>query len=88
MVEYWVVIFSMMLGACFYALLLGMMPTLMLSMDISGSLYTQKVDIWRQYFNYRGIKKDLRRRILNYFEFRWHTRKVFNEKVRSIIIII
>ena len=79
-IEYWLVIFSMMLGAMFYALLLGMMPTLMLSMDISGSLYTQKVDIWRQYFNYRGITKDLRKRILSYFEFRWHTRKVFSEE--------
>lgn len=69
-----------MLGAMFYALLLGMMPTLMLSMDISGSLYTQKVDIWRQYFNYRGITKPLRKRILNYFEYRWHTRKVFSEE--------
>ena len=52
----------------------------MLSMDISGSLYTQKVDIWRQYFNDRGITKPLRKRILTYFEYRWHTRKVFSEE--------
>lgn len=41
--EAWLTILSMMLGATFYALFIGNMSTLLLSIDSSGRLYNEKV---------------------------------------------
>ena len=41
--EVWLTIVSMMTGATFYALFIGNMSTLLLSIDSSGRLYNEKV---------------------------------------------
>jgi hyperpolarization activated cyclic nucleotide-gated potassium channel 2 len=41
--EVWLTIISMMTGATFYALFIGNMSTLLLSIDSSGRLYSEKV---------------------------------------------
>jgi len=41
--EAWLTIISMMVGATFYALFIGNMSTLLLSIDTSGRLYNEKV---------------------------------------------
>lgn len=41
--EAWLTIVSMMVGATFYALFIGNMSTLLLSIDSSGRLYSEKV---------------------------------------------
>ena len=41
--EVWLTIVSMMTGATFYALFIGNMSTLLLSIDSSGRLYSEKV---------------------------------------------
>ena len=41
--EAWLTIVSMMIGATFYALFIGNMSTLLLSIDSSGRLYNEKV---------------------------------------------
>lgn len=41
--EAWLTIISMMVGATFYALFIGNMSTLLLSIDSSGRLYSEKV---------------------------------------------
>ena len=41
--EAWLTIVSMMVGATFYALFIGNMSTLLLSIDSSGRLYNEKV---------------------------------------------
>lgn len=42
--ETWLTIVSMMVGATFYALFIGNMSTLLLSIDSSGRLYNEKVN--------------------------------------------
>mmetsp|Transcript_17536 Transcript_17536/g.59934 ORF Transcript_17536/g.59934 Transcript_17536/m.59934 type:complete len:735 (+) Transcript_17536:445-2649(+) len=78
-VDIWIVIISMMTGASFYVVLIGMMSSIMLSMDQSGARYTQGMDVWKQYFSYRRLPKDLRDRVLRYYQNKWHTRKLFDE---------
>ena len=41
--EVWLTITSMMVGATFYALFIGNMSTLLLSIDSSGRIYNEKV---------------------------------------------
>ena len=43
--EVWLTIISMMIGATFYALFIGNMSTLLLSIDSSGRIYNEKVGI-------------------------------------------
>ena len=78
--EVWVTVISMVTGASFYVVLIGVMSSLMLGVDQSGQEYTMKLDVWKQYFSYRQLPRDLRERVLNYYEHRWHTRKIFNEE--------
>ena len=41
--EVWLTVISMMVGATFYALFIGNMSTLLLSIDSSGRIYNEKV---------------------------------------------
>lgn len=79
--EVFITILSMVVGASFYVVLVGIIASIVLSMDHSGAAYKEKIDIWRQYSQYRQLPKDIRDRVFKYFEHRWHTRKVFDENV-------
>ena len=46
--EVWLTIISMMVGATFYALFIGNMSTLLLSIDSSGRIYNEKVSRIRE----------------------------------------
>ena len=48
--EVWLTIISMMVGATFYALFIGNMSTLLLSIDSSGRIYNEKVLISIPFF--------------------------------------
>ena len=77
--EVFLTILSMVVGASFYVVLVGIIASIVLSMDHSGAAFKEKIDIWRQYSQYRQLPKDIRDRVFKYFEHRWHTRKVFEE---------
>ena len=77
--EVFITIMSMVVGASFYVVLVGIIASIVLSMDHSGAAFKEKIDIWRQYSQYRQLPKDIRDRVFKYFEHRWHTRKVFEE---------
>lgn len=77
--EVFITILSMVVGASFYVVLVGIIASIVLSMDHSGAAFKEKIDIWRQYSQYRQLPKEIRDRVFKYFEHRWHTRKVFEE---------
>ena len=49
--EVWLTIISMMVGATFYALFIGNMSTLLLSIDSSGRIYNEKVSRIREIYH-------------------------------------
>ena len=73
-------IVSMITGASLYVVLVGIIASIILSLDHSGGQYKEKIDVWKQYFHYRSLPKDLRERILVYYSLRWHTHKFFYEE--------
>ena len=77
--EIWIIICSMMSGASFYIVLIGIMSSLMLSMDRSGAKYREQMEIWTEYFAYARIPQKLRKRVVEYYKYRWYTRKYFDE---------
>ena len=74
-----ITILSMLSGASFYVVLVGIIASIILAMDHSGSVYKEKLDVWKQYFHYRGLPNELRRRVMSYYSLRWHTKKYFEE---------
>ena len=69
--EIWIIICSMMSGASFYIVLIGIMSSLMLSMDRSGAKYREQMEIWTEYFAYARIPQKLRSRVIKYYKHRW-----------------
>jgi hypothetical protein len=45
--EVWMVMASMLTGAMMYAVLLGMINSMMQSMDRSGSMYVERMQMWK-----------------------------------------
>ncbi|XP_033639838.1 potassium/sodium hyperpolarization-activated cyclic nucleotide-gated channel 3-like [Asterias rubens] len=76
--EMWCATLSMMLGATFYALFIGHMSTLLLSIDASGRIYNEKINQVKEYMRYRKIPAETQARVLNYYEHRYQ-RKYFDE---------
>mmetsp|Transcript_53239 Transcript_53239/g.169053 ORF Transcript_53239/g.169053 Transcript_53239/m.169053 type:complete len:873 (-) Transcript_53239:10-2628(-) len=78
--EVWIVIVSMMSGASFYVVLLGMMSSFMTSSDQSSAQYRQHMGTWKEYCEYRNVPRVLRTRIMRSLASRYHSQKVFDEQ--------
>ncbi|KAJ8025270.1 Potassium/sodium hyperpolarization-activated cyclic nucleotide-gated channel 4 [Holothuria leucospilota] len=76
--DLWTTTLSIMLGATFYALFIGNMSTLLLSVDASGRLYNEKINQVKEYMRYRRIPLKIQRRVLEYYDHRYQ-RKLFDE---------
>ena len=77
--EIWITIFSMLTGASFYIVMIGMMSSIMLAMDRAGARYREQMVVWKEYFAFLSLPHDLRKRVTSHFERRWYTRKFFDE---------
>ncbi|XP_022109179.1 potassium/sodium hyperpolarization-activated cyclic nucleotide-gated channel 2-like [Acanthaster planci] len=78
LIEMWAATISIMLGATFYALFVGQMATLLLSIDASGRIYNEKINQVKEYMRYRKIPASTQKRVLTYYEHRYQ-RKYFDE---------
>ncbi|XP_070550143.1 potassium/sodium hyperpolarization-activated cyclic nucleotide-gated channel 2-like [Ptychodera flava] len=77
--EMWATTLSMMVGATFYALFIGHMSTLLLSIDASGRFYNERINQVKEYMRYRKLPIETQRRILDYYESRYQ-RHYFDEE--------
>ncbi|XP_022258753.1 potassium/sodium hyperpolarization-activated cyclic nucleotide-gated channel 2-like, partial [Limulus polyphemus] len=76
--DMWLTLLSMISGAICYALFLGHTTNLIQSLDSSRRQYREKLKQVEEYMAYRRLPRDLRHRITDYFEYRYHG-KYFNE---------
>ena len=77
--EVWLVQVSMITGASLYALLVGIIATLLIQVDSSASIYNQRIDTIKQYAHHRKLPRELTSRILNSVNYRWKKYKAFDE---------
>ncbi|CAG0918739.1 unnamed protein product [Notodromas monacha] len=77
--DMWLTMLSMICGATCYALFLGHATNLIQSLDSSRRQYREKFKQVEEYMAYRKLPRDLRRRIIEYFEHRYQG-KFFNEE--------
>ena len=78
--EIWITMLSMAMGASMYILLIGMMSSIMLSLDRAGAAYREQLFLWKEYFAYLSLPHKIRSRVLSHFERQWFTRKYFEEQ--------
>ncbi|XP_077978852.1 potassium/sodium hyperpolarization-activated cyclic nucleotide-gated channel 2-like [Glandiceps talaboti] len=76
--DMWATTVSMMIGASFYALFIGHMSTLLLSIDASGRFYNERINQVKEYMRYRKLPLETQHRILEYYEQRYQ-RHYFDE---------
>eukprot|EP00730_Choanoeca_flexa_P018419 TRINITY_DN8953_c0_g1_i2.p1 TRINITY_DN8953_c0_g1~~TRINITY_DN8953_c0_g1_i2.p1 ORF type:complete len:543 (+),score=123.99 TRINITY_DN8953_c0_g1_i2:46-1629(+) len=77
--EVWLTIFSMVIGATFYAIFIGQMSSMMLSIDAASRAYSEKLSEVTEYMRARKLPAQLRRQVVDYYEYRWAQHKYFNE---------
>ncbi|XP_071964484.1 potassium/sodium hyperpolarization-activated cyclic nucleotide-gated channel 2-like [Antedon mediterranea] len=80
MSDVWLTIISMISGATCFALFIGHATTIIQSMDSSSRQYREKVKQVEEYMANRKLSKELREKITDYYEYRYHG-KMFDEEV-------
>lgn len=63
------------------SVLLGMINSMMQSMDRSGSMYVERMQMWKEYWRSHRVPKDLRRRIIASLNQKHRGRKIIDEDV-------
>ncbi|XP_071966244.1 potassium/sodium hyperpolarization-activated cyclic nucleotide-gated channel 2-like isoform X2 [Antedon mediterranea] len=76
--EMWLTVISVCFGATFYALFIGHMSTLLLSIDASARLYNERINQVKEYMKFHKVPFNIQKRILDYYEHRYQ-RKYFND---------
>ncbi|KAJ7382051.1 Potassium/sodium hyperpolarization-activated cyclic nucleotide-gated channel 3 [Desmophyllum pertusum] len=78
--EVWLTLCSMTIGATFYAVFIGIMSSLIMSIDSSGRQYNEKLSQVKEYMRYRKLPFRIRLKVDEYYEHRFH-HKLFDEDV-------
>eukprot|EP00198_Chlamydomonas_reinhardtii_P008987 XP_001698324.1 predicted protein [Chlamydomonas reinhardtii] len=66
-------------GVFFYAMLIGVMSSIVLSLNRSGQMYVEKLQIWRDYCHYRRLPGELRRRVMAYINTAHSNKRVLDD---------
>ncbi|GIL57961.1 hypothetical protein Vafri_13167 [Volvox africanus] len=70
---------SYIVGVVFYTILVGIMSSIVLSLNRSGQMYVEKLQIWRDYCHYRRLPGELRRRVMAYVNTTHSNKRVLDD---------
>jgi voltage-gated potassium channel len=73
------VIFIELLGAAMYGMIIGNIANLIANIDVAKTQYREKLDKINAFLNYRNIPHDLQRKINNYYNYLWESRRGYEE---------
>ena len=73
------VIIIELLGAGMYGLIIGNIANIVANIDIAKSQYREKLEKINTFLRYKGIPQQLQRKINDYYNYLWETRKGYNE---------
>ncbi|EDO49064.1 predicted protein, partial [Nematostella vectensis] len=76
--DLWLTVCSMTAGATFYAVFIGIMSSLIMSIDSSGRLFNEKLNQVEEYMRYRKLPLRIRLQVQDFYEHRFH-HKLFDE---------
>eukprot|EP00842_Homolaphlyctis_polyrhiza_P000617 jgi/Hompol1/1556/HPOL_005632-RA len=75
----WLRIANMIINALFSAVFIGNISSFIIGLDSSGRLFNEKLEEVNQYINYKGFGSDIKKRILEYYRFKYAHGKLFDE---------
>ncbi len=73
------VIIIEIIGAGMYGLIIGNIANLIANIDVAKAQYREKMEKLNTFLRYRNIPVDLSRKINDYFEYLWQTRRGYEE---------
>lgn len=73
------VIFIEIIGAGMYGLIIGNIANLIANIDVAKAQHREKMEKLNTFLRYRNIPLDLSRKINDYFEYLWQTRRGYEE---------
>ena len=68
----------MILGACFYATVVGSVAMLVKNADVQTSIYHEHMDALNSKMELMGLSQDLRQRVVSYYAFVWKRLRTFS----------
>ena len=72
-------IITQLLGAGMYGFIIGNISNLLANMDIAKSSHKEKVERINTFLKYKNIPSPLQRRVNNYYDYLWESRRGYNE---------
>jgi CRP-like cAMP-binding protein len=72
-------IITQLLGAGMYGFIIGNISNLLANMDIAKSAHKEKVERINTFLKYKSIPAPLQRRVSNYYDYLWESRRGYNE---------
>ena len=72
------VVVAMILGACFYATVVGSVAMLVKNADVQTSIYHEHMDALNSKMELMGLSQDLRQRVVSYYSFVWKRLRTFS----------
>jgi hypothetical protein len=79
----WVDMISFIMGASLFAVFVGIITSVLISIDSISSGFYQKMEIVNQYMAHRKLPLDLRQRIRDSMDYKWRTRRALDEVRRN-----
>ena len=73
------VIFIELLGAGMYGLIIGNIANLIANIDVAKTQYTEKLEKINTFLKYKNIPNDLQRKINDYYNYLWESRRGYDE---------
>ncbi len=72
-------IITQLLGAGMYGFIIGNISNLLANMDLAKTAHKEKVERINTFLKYKNIPPALQRRVGNYYEYLWESRRGYNE---------
>ncbi|XP_060717102.1 cyclic nucleotide-gated cation channel alpha-3 [Tachysurus vachellii] len=79
-IEYLFVVADFLIGVLIFATIVGNVGAMISNMNASRAQFQAKIDLIKQYLQFRKVNKDLEVRVVKWFDYLWRTDKTGNEK--------
>jgi len=78
-VQFIYVIFIMLMGAAIYGFIIGNIANIIANIDVAKSQFREKIENIDTFLKYREIPGDLQKRIHDYYDYLWESRRGYEE---------
>jgi len=78
-VQFIYVIFIMLMGAAIYGFIIGNIANIIANIDVAKSQFREKIENIDTFLKYRDIPGDLQKRIHDYYDYLWESRRGYEE---------